>query len=153
IDENRHPAIPQPANPLQHRLGPSTEPDRDGALERAGRHVDLAQVMPLPLECHCWLSPQCSQDVHLLFDVGAARWELGVHRLELRLVPTDSQAQPQASPTENVKRCGLFRQQQRLPTGGDYDSCRQFELLSPARQESIEYQGLMPGILRIEAIE
>src|SRR5690348_16472993 len=115
--------------------------------------MDLAQVMPLTPEGHCWLSPQCPQNVQLLFNLGAARLKIGIHCLKLCLVPTDSQAEPQAPTTENVKRCGLFRQQQRLPTRSNDDSCRQFKLFCPACQESIEYQRLMPGIFRTQTIE
>src|SRR5215469_6570376 len=115
--------------------------------------MDLAQVMPLSLEGYCWLRPQCPQNVHLLFNLGAARLKISIHCFKLCLVPTNSQAQSQTPTTENIKGCGLFRQQQRLPTGSNYDPCRQFKSLCPACQESIEHQRLMPGIIRTKAIE
>ena len=134
-----HPAIAEPSGAPECRLSRTTEPDRDGTLNRQWIQAGIGDDVVSAAERDERLSPKLSQYLDLLFDAPPARFEILAERVVLDIVPSKADSQAQASATEDVNFCGLLRDQHCLPLRQDDDACCQLKLRRHACEKTEEH--------------
>ncbi len=93
---------------LQDGLCVASQPDRDRTLDWQRGLTRLHQGMPFPFKGDRRLGPHGVQNIDLFLDLLASLGELRPHRAKLSPIPSNPEAQAQASLTQHVHRRGLF---------------------------------------------
>src|ERR1039457_5156496 len=127
------PAVGQAANPLvsTRRLRP--EPKRDGALHRQRRQARPRDLRVFAVEGHALLGPQPAEQRDLLFDATAPVREILAERLIFDRVPSEPDAEPEVTPSEQVDLRRLLGRERGLPLRQDDDPGDKLERCDPSQ--------------------
>src|SRR5262249_58535553 len=91
-----HPAAAEPCGPPHRGVRRPPEPDRNRPLHRRRHDADFLEIVEAPLEAHEALAPQAAQHLGLFGLARAARLPLCAERFILDVVPSETNAEPQA---------------------------------------------------------
>src|ERR1019366_8348585 len=143
----RHPAIANPGDAPQDRVGVAAPPDRYAARLRARVDAGVVDIVVAALELHVRPRPQRAHHLHLLFRAVAAVVKILVQAFVFDLVPADTDAQTEAAVAEQIEAGGLFGDQDGLALRHDQDAGGEAETVGAAGEEAQHHERVVHGML------
>ena len=115
--ELREPTVAHAGDAANHLGCATAEPDRDGLLDGAWVDTGVGDFVVTAFEVDYFLGPEHPQNLDLLGGTAAAIVPILAEGLVLHVVPTDADAQPQATAGEDIYLGGLLGDQGGLTLG------------------------------------
>src|SRR5215475_14246124 len=140
---DRHPAVAEPRRAPHRGVRRTPEPDRDRPLHRRRHDADFVEIVEAPLEAHEALAPQAAQHLGLFGLARAARLPLCAERFILDVVPSQTDAEPQAPAAQEIDLRRLLRDDSSLALRRDQNAAREPDGLGDRRQEAERHEGLV----------
>src|SRR5262245_1261076 len=146
---DRHPAIAKPGRARYGGVRRTAEPDRDRTLHGRRHDADVLEVVEAPIEAHEVLRPKATEHLNLFGLARSARLPLRAERFILDMVPSQTDAEPQASPAQEIDLHRLLGDDPGLALRRDQNAAGEPDILGDRCQKAERHKGLVKRILLV----